>query len=482
MGELVPLDKLQEACAVAAAYDIDNAAEVTRDMLAAQQHRGQDSSGIAVARDDGEMRWHTGPGLVKHVYVNGWAAPMAGRYAVGHDRYGTSGNRTPGAHMQPTKDNAGRLAFAQNGNLPTTLYSREFLLAHGEDEAALERLNDSEMMSRHIGWYAARGAALDEAVARAYPDFIGAFSAVALSDKRELVAFRDEFGVRPLSIGRLANGFVVASETCALDAVSADFVRDVAPGELVSFGPDGLRSRELALPNPKFDLFELVYFSSPLSRFRGRAINDIRREMGRNLAREHPANVDIVVPVPHSAIPAATGYAEALGLPCLPGLVRNPDYQQRTFIEPTPEARAAAVRRKLHADPEIVAGKRVALVDDSMVRGTTMVPIVDMLLSAGATAVDLRLSSPPIRHPDFSGIDMPDPEELIANRMTLREICRYLHVRSIGHLSLAGTIAATGEPHGHFSAPYFNGEYPFAVGYRSPLYRHGAALVTAANG
>ncbi len=455
---VAPVFEVSEKCAVFGAYNIPRAAHVAKEALQALQHRGQAASGIA-SPIKGKLARRGGEGMVAEAYSDGVLNILTGVIAVGHNRYPTSGGGGDG-HPQPAIEANGRVAFAHNGNLALTTKLKHFLTIK---HVAHTGLNDSELMARTIGTYIAAGETLAQAIALAYPLFTGAFSCVAVTDD-SLAAFRDSCGIRPLCVGTLAGGFVIASETCALDAIGATFVRDVDPGEMVLITADGITSYRLAAANPKSDLFELVYFASEHSMYHGQRICDIRGRLGERLAQEQPAKADIVCPVPNSAIPAAEGYAKASGLPYVLGLVRNPKYVKRTFIEPDQDARAAGVRAKLHADPSIVGGKRVVIVDDSIVRGTTTVPTVQMLRDAGATEVHLRISSPSVRYPDFYGTDIPDQTELLASRMSLAQMCEFLGVDSLGFLSLEGTTSATGEPVSNFCTACFNGDYPIPIG------------------
>ncbi|HSX35936.1 MAG TPA: amidophosphoribosyltransferase [Patescibacteria group bacterium] len=459
MGDLLSFDSPNEKCAVFGAFGVPHALSVTKTALQAMQHRGQEAAGIAVKTKNGRLQWYGGAGLVKDVFADAKLLQTPGKNAIGHDRYATSGG-SGGSHPQPTMENENSLSFAHNGNLALTGAMEQFLREHS---VSFGGLNDSQMMGRVIAWHVNQGVSLDTAIAAAYPLFTGAFSAAALNNDM-LVAFRDECGIRPLSLGKLGRGYVVASETCAFDAIGARFIRDIKPGEMVTIDATGLRSHQIIPPNPKADLFELVYFASQDSLFKGIRIGDMRVRMGEQLAREWPAAADIVVPVPNSAIPAARGFATQSNLPYIEGLHRNPQYQKRTFIEPNQAARTQGVREKLKALP-VVKGKRVVLVDDSIVRGTTMVAIVQMLRDAGAREVHLRISSPPVRYPDFYGTDIPNQLELLANRMNNAQMCEHLGVDSLGYLSLEGTIAATGRPGDEFSACCFDGIYPIAIGF-----------------
>lgn len=286
-------------------------------------------------------------------------------------------------------------------------------------------------------------------------------------DKENLVAFRDECGIRPLSLGKLDDGsYVVASETCAFDTVGAEFIRDIEPGELLLINKDGLTSQQLIPARPKLDIFELVYFARPDSQLLGKRVNEIRKEFGRELAREYPIEADVVVPVPDSAIPVAQGFAEASGIPFDMALIKN-RYIHRTFIRPTAELRERDLQMKLNPVVESIKGKRVVLIDDSIVRGTTMHKVVGMLFQVGAKEVHLMISSPPVKYPDFYGINTPHHGDLIANRMTVAEMPKHLGATSVSFLSQDGMIKATGLPADRFSTSCFDGVYPIDLGERA---------------
>jgi amidophosphoribosyltransferase len=354
------------------------------------------------------------------------------------------------------------LAFAHNGNLPSTEKLEQFLEGHNVSHAGL---NDSGMMAAAICWYMKQGKPMMDAIQAAWPLFTGAFSCVAM-DGINVVGFRDECGIRPLSVGRLADGFVIASETCAFDTVGAAFLRDVKPGEMVSIGPDGVQSRQLAKPRQALDIFEYVYFARPDSMLMGRKVNEVRRQMGRNLAIEYPLQADVVIPVPDSAIPAALGYAEATGMRFDHGFIKN-RYIHRTFIRPTQDLRERDVRTKLNPVPEVVMGRVVVVVDDSIVRGTTTRKIVELLYGAGARKVHVLVSSPPVKFPDFYGINTPDPAELIASRMSVDEIRHHIGATTLGYLSYEGTIQATGHARSKLNMSCFDGAYPIDIGVRA---------------
>ncbi|OGY97621.1 MAG: amidophosphoribosyltransferase [Candidatus Liptonbacteria bacterium RIFCSPHIGHO2_01_FULL_57_28] len=435
--------------------------------LFALQHRGQENSGIA-ASNGKTLRAHKGAGLVTQVYTEEVVKDLPGYIAIGHNRYSTFGGTSLG-HTQPVVVDPilglgkgkgitvadGLLAFAHNGNLPSVRALIEFLEKKGIDHV---NLSDSEMMAEAIGQYVRSGKSLPDAVQLAHPLFTGAFSALAMT-KDTLVAVRDTCGIRPLAIGKLNGGFVFASETCAFHAIGVEFVREVNPGEMVVVDKQGLRSVQVAPATPKVDIFEFVYFARPDSIISGRSVYEVRRNFGLRLAREFPIEADVVVPVPETAIPVATAYANALGLPFEMGLVKN-RYIHRTFIQPEQHSRDLGVKMKLTPLPEVLAGKRVIIMDDSIVRGTTSRQIVKMIFEAGAKEVHFLVSSPPVRYPDFYGIDIPRQDDLIASRKSVEEIRDFLGATSLHYLSLDGMVAATGLPADRFSTSCFTGEYP----------------------
>lgn len=448
--------ELHEKCAVFGVYGASEAARVTFYGLWALQHRGQESSGIVSAGPE-QLHRHTGPGLVANVYHEEDLEQLPGTIAIGHNRYSTSGGAHD-QHAQPVFKRDRQLALAHNGNLPITIKLEAFLQAHG---VATKTLNDSEMMTAAIDCNVARGMTLQDAIVAAYPLFEGAFSVVAMS-QTQLFAFRDHCGIRPLSIGTLGDGYVVASETCAFDTVGATFVRDVRPGELVVIDQNGLQSHQIVKGTQKLDIFEMIYFARPDSLLLGQRVNVVRENLGRNLAREHRIAADIVVPIPDSAIPAALGYSRESGIPFEMGIMKN-RYIHRTFIRPTQALRERDIKMKLIPVAESLKGKRVIVVDDSIVRGTTLRKIGQLVYGAGAKEVHIVVSSPPITHPDFYGINTPNAAELISAHKTIEEVRQYLGVDSLNFLSYQGTIAATGLPKSKFCTSCFDGNYPIPV-------------------
>jgi len=419
------------------------------------QHRGQEGAGIA-ASDGTNIRCHKNSGLVAQAFTEDDIRTLTGFCAIGHVRYSTS-KGTGLLHAQPVTVQED-MALAHNGNLPSTRALEEFLTAHN---VSIENRNDSELMADAVGWYLAQGKQLPDAVRAAFPLFTGAFSVVVMT-KDSLVAVRDGCGIRPLVMGKLGGGTVFASETCAFHAIGAEFVREVLPGEMVTVDKSGVRAEQLVPPDQKFDIFEFVYFARPDSTFMGRSVYEVRRNCGAQLAREYHPDADIVVPVPETAIPVAAGYANESGIPLELALIKN-RYIHRTFIEPDPRTRDLGVKMKLVPLPEVLKGKRVILIDDSIVRGTTSRRIVKTLFEAGAREVHFLVSSPPILFPDFYGIDTPAQSELIAAEKSVEEIGKFLGATSLYYLSLGGLIGATKLPRTMFNLSCFTGGYSIDI-------------------
>ncbi len=453
-------DSLKEKCAVFGTYGTgEGAARLTFYGLWALQHRGQESSGI-VSSDGKDMFRHAGPGLVSNVYREEDLQQLTGEITIGHNRYSTSG-ADGDAHCQPILKREAKFAFAHNGNLPVTAKLEAFLEERG---VAWAKLNDSGMMAEAIHIYMQDGLSLEAAIKEAFPLFEGAFSCVVMTPDK-LVAFRDSRGIRPLSIATLGDGYVVGSETCAFDTIGATFLRDVKPGEMVVVDSGGLHSEQVVRGKLKLDIFELVYFARPDSVIEGCSVDLVRQNLGRELAKEWPVDADMVVPVPDSAIPAAIGYAQASGVPFEMALIKN-RYIHRTFIRPTEQLREQDLKMKLNPMPHLLKGKKVVLIDDSIVRGTTTRKIAKMIYEAGAKEVHILISCPPVQYPDFYGINLPTQEELIAYHMSPEEIRDHLGVDSLGYLSFDGMIRATGKPASKFSTHCFDGVYPVSIGVR----------------
>lgn len=435
------------------------AARLTFYGLWALQHRGQESSGIA-SSDGQRLYRHAAPGLVATVYREEDLEQLPGHMAIGHNRYSTSGG-TDDMFNQPFLDHKHQIAFAHNGNLPDWSKLQAFLEDRGIN---LEKANDSRMMSLAIACYLDDGLSLPDAVKAAYPLFTGVFSSLVMNNE-QLIAVRDHAGVRPLSIGKFEGGYVVASETCAFDTVGATYVRDVEPGEMVIIDENGLTSQQIVKGEQKLDIFELVYFARPDSLLLGKRVDLVRQEFGRVMAKEFPIEADVIIPVPESGIPAALGYSQASGIPFEMGLIKN-RYIHRTFIRPTAQLRERDLKMKLNPVLELIKDQRVILVDDSIVRGTTMRQLVSMVFEAGAKEVHLLISSPPVRYPDFYGINTPKQSELLAAYMTEKEMSDYVGATSLSFLSFDGMIKATGLPAENFTTSCFTGEYPVSIGQR----------------
>jgi amidophosphoribosyltransferase len=423
------------------------------------QHRGQESAGMAVS-DGANILVYRELGLVSQVFDERTLATLQGDLCIGHTRYSTTGSTT-WENAQPSFKTNGRrgLALGHNGNLVNT---PDLLQRVGRRGPAT---TDSDIVAALMAQHLHDG--LEEAAIRVLPTLQGAFSFVMM-DERTVFAARDPHGVRPLAIGRLPAGYCVASETCALDVVGAEYLREVEPGELIAIDERGIRSRDYASsPRAALCLFEFVYLGRADSRMYGRTIHEARREMGRLLAREAPVDADLVIPVPDTGHSAAGGFAEASGIPYGEGLMKN-RYIGRTFIEPTPALRSRGVKLKLNPLTDTIHGKRLVVVDDSIVRGTTTRQIVAMLREAGATQVHLRIVSPPIRWPCFYGIDMSTRAELIAAQNDVDGIRDLVGADSLAYLSLDSVVAATGASKDTFCRACFDGEYPIALGQDAP--------------
>lgn len=455
-------DHPKEACGLFGVYAPDEeVAHLTFFGLYALQHRGQESAGMAVS-DGTNILVFRELGLVSQVFSERSLASLQGHLCIGHTRYSTTGSTT-WENAQPTFKTAGRggLALGHNGNLVNT---GELAAEVGERGPAT---TDSDLVSTLLARRMV-DASLEEAAMHVLPRLSGAFSFVML-DERTLYGARDPHGLRPLGIGRLpGGGWVLASETAALDVVGATYVREVEPGELVGIDDRGLRSMRFAeAPRPALCLFEFVYLGRADSRMYGRSLHEARREMGRQLAREAPVEADMVVPVPDTATSAAQGYAEVSGIPYGDGLMKN-RYIGRTFIEPTPALRQRGVKLKLNPLPDAVRGRRLVVVDDSIVRGTTTRQIVQVLRETGAVEVHLRITSPPVRWPCFYGIDMSTRGELVAAGREVDEVRDFVGADSLAYLSLGALVATTQAPKGAFCRACFDGEYPIPVGEREP--------------
>jgi len=428
--------------------------------LYALQHRGQESAGIAVS-DGARIVVYKDMGLVAQVFDEPVLSTLRGHIAVGHCRYSTSGssvweNAQPTFRSTPTAS----LALGHNGNLINTLELAALAAAATGDAMPGNRAtSDTDVLTALFA--DPRAASVEDSAAGTLPMVRGAYSLVFM-DERTLYAARDPQGFRPLVLGKLERGWVVASETAALDIVGAAFVREVEPGELLVIDEAGVRSRTFAPPNRSGCLFEYVYLARPDTAIAGRSVHATRVEVGRKLAAEHPVEADLVIPVPESGTPAAIGYAQASGIPYGQGLVKN-SYVGRTFIQPSQTIRQRGIRLKLNPLREVIAGKRVVVVDDSIVRGNTQRAIVAMLRESGAAEVHIRISSPPVAWPCFYGIDFATRAELAAGTLSVEEIRESLGADSLGYISLDGLTEATTLPAGQLCRACFDGKYPIPV-------------------
>jgi amidophosphoribosyltransferase len=453
-----PDKRWHDECGVVAVVGVPRAAAVVGLGLHALQHRGQEAAGIVTCDPAGAFHTHKGLGLVSDVFDDAALQRLPGNLAIGHNRYSTAGSVTL-ENTQPLHVvyRGGHLALAHNGNLVNARELRAGLEGSG---SIFQTTLDTEIFL-HLIALAATDNAVD-ALVEASRQVQGAYALVVLTGDGVL-AMRDAHGVRPLCVGRLGDGYVVASETCALDLVGADYTRDIEPGELVRIDPHGMQSRQALEPAAPTQqcIFEHIYFSRPDSRVFGDGVDRIRRRIGQRLAAEHPASADVVISVPDSSNSIALGYSEASGIRFELGLIRN-HYVGRTFIEPQQSERDTGVRIKFNPVREILEGRRVVVVDDSIVRGTTSRKLVGAIRRAGAREVHFRVGSPPVSHPCFYGIDTPCRRELIGSFKSVDEIRDYLGVDSLGYLSLEGLLACERDG-ARFCHACFSGHYPIPI-------------------
>lgn len=451
----------QDACGVFGVWAPgEEVAKLSFYGLYALQHRGTESAGIATS--DGErILIFKDMGLVSQVFTEGDLATLKGNLAIGHCRYSTTGSSTwvnAQPTLRPTK--YGTLALAHNGNLTNTGDLAELVQKlEGSATSMSGVTTDTEIMTALIALQDEKN--VEASAIAVLPQLEGAFSLVFM-DEQTLYAARDRHGVRPLVLGKLETGWVVASESAALDIVGAAFVREIEPGEFVAIDSNGVRSQRWAEAQPKGCLFEYVYLARPDTTIAGSGIHKTRVAIGAQLAKEAPAEADLVIPVPESGTPAAIGYAKESGIPFGLGLVKN-SYVGRTFIQPSQTIRQLGIRLKLNPLREIIEGKRIVVVDDSIVRGNTQRAIVRMLREAGAGEIHVRISSPPVKWPCYYGIDFASRAELIANGLEVEEIRRSIGADSLGYVSLDGLIAATQVPSERLCSACFTGEYPIRI-------------------
>jgi amidophosphoribosyltransferase len=467
----------REACGVFGVWAPgEDVAKLAYFGLYALQHRGQESAGIAVS-DGHRIMVHKEMGLVAQVFDEPALTALRGHIAVGHCRYSTTGasvwaNAQPTFRSTPTTS----LALGHNGNLINTAELAALLDPATPDDGGIAATSDTDVLTALFvservpsATAAAAGAAgaagepasIEDVAAAVLPLAKGAYSLVFM-DEQTLYAARDPQGFRPLVLGRLDSGWVVASETAALDIVGAAFVREIAPGELICINGRGVRSRTFAPPQPRGCLFEYVYLARPDTTISGRGVHATRVAVGQRLAAEHPAQADLVIPVPESGTPAAIGFAEASGIPFGQGLVKN-SYVGRTFIQPSQTIRERGIKLKLNPLRDAIAGRRLVVVDDSIVRGNTQRALVAMLREAGAAEVHVRVASPPVMWPCFYGIDFATRAELIAGHLSPEQICASIGADSLGYVSLAGLTEASEIPADRLCRACFDGQYPIPV-------------------
>jgi len=451
---------MKEYCGVFGIYNNPNAAYYTYLGLYALQHRGQESAGIAVTNGR-RITYYRDFGLVSSVFRDDNLKKLTGHAAVGHNRYSTSGASDSPDNIQPivVSYKYGQMAIAHNGNLVNALELRERL----EEEGSIFRgTSDSEVIV-HLIVKSRKKRFLDKLM-DALSQLKGAYSLLVMTNKK-LIAIRDPWGFRPLCMGELDGSPVFASETCAFDLIGAKYIRDVEPGEVILIENGQMKSYRIpGSEGAKKSqcIFEFVYFARPDSKIFGRSVYQVRKEFGKRLARENPVEADIVIPVPDSGVVPALGYSQEAGIPFELALIRN-HYVGRTFIKPQQKLRDIGVKVKLNPVPELLKDKRVIVIDDSIVRGTTSRKIVRMLREAGAKEVHMRISSPPTKWPCYFGIDTPTREQLIASSHSIDEICRYIEADSLGYLSLEGMIEAAGGSKEEFCTACFDGDYPIEV-------------------
>ena len=461
-------DKPEEACGVFGVFAPGiEAAKLAYFGLYALQHRGQESAGIATYTTDGQIHSHKNMGLVSQVFTEPILNELPGFIAVGHTRYSTTGSsRIVNAQPVVVDTPLGSLSLAHNGNLVNTINFREKLLAQN---CPLETTTDSEVIAYAIGEAVKTGKDWFQSAIAACQQCEGAFSLV-VGTPTGIMGIRDPHGIRPLVLGLLENEdnpdaphYVLASETCALDIVGATYMRDVDPGEIVHITAEGITSTTWATdPERKLCIFEMIYFARPDSHMKGESLYSYRLRLGQHLAEESPVDADMVIAVPDSGIPAAIGYSQSSDIPYAEGLIKN-RYVGRTFIQPTQAMREIGIRMKLNPLRDVLEGKRVIIVDDSIVRGTTSYKIVRALREAGATEVHMRVSSPPVTHPCFYGIDTDNQDQLIAATASTVEIAKKIGVDSLHYLSWEGMLAATQRNPENYCSACFTGDYPISI-------------------
>ena len=451
------MKSIGEKCAVFGIYGKGlDVSRLTFFGLYALQHRGQESSGIA-STDGNNIYCYKDNGLVAQVFNEEIIRSLFGHCAIGHNRYSTSSG-TDVKHAQPIETADHSIALAHNGNLPSVKALNSFLKKKG---VVLSDVSDSKLITEALYCLTKEGMKIEKAVEEIFPLMTGSFSLLIMT-KDKLIAIRDQHGIRPLSIGKLNGGYVFASETCAFHPIGAEFIGVVKPGEMVVVDKNGIHRKQIVKSIQKLDIFEFVYFSRPDSILLGQSVYDVRKKFGEKLFEENKISADVVIPVPETAIPVAIGYANASGIPFEMGLIKS-RYIHRTFIQPEQHIREQGVKLKLAPLKEIIKGKRVIVIDDSIVRGTTSRQIVKMLFETGAKEVHFLVSSPPVRFPDFYGIDLPWQYGLLVVDKTIEQMNTYLGSTSLNFLSYSGMVKATGLKESLFCTSCFTGKYPIDI-------------------
>ena len=451
------LENIGEKCGVFGIYGKGlDVSRLSFFALYALQHRGQEASGIS-STDGKKIYCYKNTGLVSQVFNEEIIKTLPGHIAIGHNRYSTSSGLGV-EHVQPVEVKDGSITLAHNGNIPSVTLLENFLKKKG---VVLKNVSDSKLITEALFCLMKEGMEIEKAIQKIFPLMTGTFS-ILIMTKDKLIALRDQFGIRPLSIGKLNGGYIVASETCAFHTIGGTFIRDVQPGEMIVIDEKGMQVKQLAKGEQKLDIFEFVYFSRPDSNLLGKSVYDVRKRFGMELAKEYHIEADVIIPVPETAVPVAIGLSNKTGIPYETGLIKN-RYIHRTFIEPEQHIRDQGVKLKLAPLKEVIAGKRVIVVDDSIVRGTTSRQIVRMLFETGAKEVHFVISSPPVRYPDFYGIDLPRQNDLLAARKSVCEMNEYLGSTSLSFLSYKGMIRATGLPESSFCTSCFTGKYPLDI-------------------
>ncbi|MGB9154658.1 MAG: amidophosphoribosyltransferase [Alphaproteobacteria bacterium] len=475
-------DKLKEECGVFGIIGKDSAAAMTALGLHALQHRGQEAAGIVCCDGDIFNAHHALGHVGENFSADSVVERLVGNAAIGHTRYATTGE-TALRNVQPlyADFDFGGFAIAHNGNLTNALSLRKQLVKRG---CLFRSTTDTETII-HLMAIAQANSPVDRLI-EALRQIEGAYSLVCLA-KDMIIGVRDPYGVRPLVLGKIDDAYVLASETCALDIIGAEYIRDIEPGELVTIDKNGVKSqRPFGAAPHKFCIFEYIYFARPDSSLEGRSVYEMRKNIGIELARESHIDADIVVPVPDSGVPAAIGYAEESKIPFELGIIRN-HYVGRTFIQPTDRIRHLGVKLKHNANRRFIDGKSIVLVDDSIVRGTTSVKIVEMLRGAGAREVHMRISSPPTAHSCFYGVDTPEVEKLLAHNYTVDEMCKFIGADSLAFITLDGLYRAMGETKRNANMPQFcdacfSGDYPISLtDLNSPAPQSGVSVLARGN-